>query len=286
MTLSVLASYAFARDMRELPAGSHLMLDSGGYTIYSQGGTITVPELAAWYQSIPGAEVYAALDVIYDPETSRRNALEMRDLGVAVTPAVHAGTPPAEVDRLAADGFTTLALGGLVNKHNSRADADGWMHACLDRADAAGMRVHGFGLSPSNPRRLGLMMRFASVDSSTWLAARYGRDTRLWDGRAYVSFDMNRDRLKMAALLRRWPGDWTPALTRRRGGGNSPASLRQLQLAGAASMLAFGEWLHARGGPRVYLASYLSNLGPDDDTQVLGLLDAIRPAAPDTRETA
>jgi hypothetical protein len=284
VTLSVLASYAFPKDMRPLPPGSHLMLDSGGYTAWTKGITVTVEGLAAWYRSIP-AERYAALDVLYDPDASRANALAMRDLGVETTPAVHAGTDPAEIDRLADDGFTTVALGGLVNKHNARPHADAWAHACLDRADARGLRVHGFGLSPSSPARFPLMMRFDSVDSSTWLAARYGRDTRLWDGRAYVSFDMNRDRMKMAALFRRWPGDWTEALTRRRGGGNSSSSLRLLQLAGAASMLAFGDWLQARGGPRVYLASYLSNLGPDDDVKVAELLDAIGPARAG-RETA
>jgi hypothetical protein len=276
VSLSVLASYAFPKDMRPLPPGHHLMLDSGGYTAWTKGITVTVDGLAAWYASIP-AERYAALDVLYDPDASRANALAMRALGVDVTPAVHAGTPPAEVDRLAADGFTTLALGGLVNKHNSRPHADAWAHACLDRADAHGMSVHGFGISPHNPARFGLMMRFASVDTSTWLAARYGRDTRLWDGRAYVSFDMNRDRMRMAAVFRRWPGDWTAALTRRRGGGNSPESLHALQLAGAASALAYGDWLMARGGTRVYLASYLSNLGPADDARVAALLGAIGP---------
>jgi hypothetical protein len=276
VSLSVLASFAFPKDMRPLPEGSHLMLDSGGYTAWTKGITVTTEGLSAWYRSIP-AERYAALDVLYDPDASRANALEMRALGVDVTPAVHAGTSPAEVDRLAADGFTSLALGGLVNKHNSRPHADAWAHACLDRADAHGMSVHGFGLSPHNPARFGLMMRFASVDTSTWLAARYGRDTRLWDGRAYVSYDMNRDRMRMAAVFRRWPGDWTAALTRRRGGGNSAESLHSLQLAGAASALAYGDWLMARGGPRVYLASYLSNLGPADDARVMDLLGAIGP---------
>lgn len=276
MTLSLLASYAFAKDWRPVPEGTHVMLDSGGYSAYQMGIEITLPGLAAWYRSIP-AERYASLDVIYDPETSRRNALELRELGVETMPAVHAGTDPREVDRLAGDGFTRLALGGLVNKHNARDQADAWMHACLDRADHHGMTVHGFGLSPSNPRRLPLMMRFDSLDSSTWLAARYGRDTRLWDGRAYRSFNMNTDRMVMAAIMRRWPGDWTPALTRRRGGGNSAASLRQLQLAGAASMLAFGRWLRDEGGPRVYLASYLSNIAAEDDQTVLDLADAIGP---------
>jgi hypothetical protein len=283
VSLSVLASYAFPKDMRPLPPGSHLMLDSGGFTVWSRGRTIDLPDLVAWYRAHP-AERYAALDVIYDPGRSRANALAMRELGADVTPAVHAGTSPAEVDRLADDGFTTVALGGLVNRHNARPHIDAWAHACLDRADARGLKVHGFGLSPGSPARLGLVMRFDSLDSSTWLAARYGRDTRLWDGRQYVSYNVNRDRMRMSALFRRWPGDWTEALTRRRGGGNGPAGLRQLQLAGAASMLAYGDWLMDRGGPRVYLASYLSNLGPAADAAVLALLDAIGPRA--GKETA
>jgi hypothetical protein len=279
VSLSILHSFAFAREFRPLPAGTHLMLDSGGYTAYTRGQTIDLADLAAWYRANP-AEVYAALDVIYDPAASLANALALRELGADVTPAVHAGTPPAEVDRLADHGFASIALGGLVNKHNARPAVDAWAHACLDRADARQLRVHGFGLLPSNPARLPLLLRFSSVDASTWLAARYGRDTRIWDGRAYRSFDMNRDRLTMAAIMRGWPGDWTPALTRRRGGGNTASSLRQLQLAGAASALAFGQWLRSRRGPRLYLAAYLSNITADDDAVVLDLLGAIGPGEP------
>ena len=277
MTLSVLASFAFADQYRPLPPGSHLMLDSGGFSVWSKGGTIEVADLAAWYLSIP-ADRYAALDVIYDPQASRANALAMRDLGADVTPAVHAGTPPAEVDRLAADGFTTLALGGLVNRRNSRADADAWAHACLDRADACGMSVHGFGITPPvTPSRIALLLRFDSVDSTSWLLGRY-RATPLWDGRRLVNFSINRDRLAIAALLRSWPLDFTPALTRQRGTSDPGGErLRLLQVAGAASLLAYSRWLQARGGPRIYLASYLGTFPAAWDAKITTVLDAIAP---------
>jgi hypothetical protein len=271
--LSVLSSYAYASEHRDLPGG-HLMLDSGGFTAFTRGQVITVPELCDWYRTID-AERYAVLDVIYDPEQSRRNALEMRDLGVSVTPAVHAGTSPAEVDRLAADGFTTIALGGLVNKHNGRSHADAWAHACLDRARAHGMTAHGFGLCSANASRLPLMMRFASVDASTWLLGRYST-TPLWTGSMLRAYDWHRDRLAIAAILRRWPGtDFTPALTRQRGARTGGTLL--MHVAGAASLLAYGEWLMRRGGPRVYLAGYFGSLPQDWDIRVTTILDAIAP---------
>jgi hypothetical protein len=282
MTLSVLASYAFADEHRDLPPGSRLMLDSGGYTAWTKGIEIRLPDLAAWYRSVP-AQRYAALDVLYDPAASLANALALRELGADVTPAVHAGTSPAEVDRIADHGFTTVALGGLVNRRNSRPDADGWAHTCLDRAAARGLAVHGFGLSPSSAARLPLLLRFDSIDSSTWVSARYAADTRLWDGRTFRSYDMNVDRMKITALMRHWPGDWTPMLTRHRADKDNPnsgASLRQTRIAGAASMLAWGQWLRARGGPRVYLASYINNLSADADAEVNALLDAIGPGEP------
>lgn len=278
MSLSILASYVFARDWRPVPPGTHVMLDSGGFTAFTKGITITVPELAAWYRTID-AEVYAALDVIYDPDASRRNALQMRDLGVDCTPAVHAGTSPAEVDRLADDGFTSIALGGMVNVHNARPQVDAWAHACLDRAIARGLRVHGFGLSASSAARIPVVMRFTTVDSSTWLADRFKKDTRLWNGVAYRAYNLNRDRLPAAALMRRWPGDWDRALMRQHGTRGDPEPGRLLKVAGAASLLAYGDWLMARGGPRVYLASYLNNCAAGDDAEVIALHDAITPAA-------
>jgi hypothetical protein len=278
VSLSVLHSYVFARDLRPLPAGTHLMLDSGGFSAFTMGIKITVAELAAWYRTVD-AEVYAALDVIYDPAASRRNALEMRELGVDCTPAVHAGTSPEEVDRLAGDGFTSVALGGMVSASNARSHADAWAHACLDRAAFHGLKVHGFGLAASSARRLPVTMRFTSVDASTWLADRYAKDTRLWDGAAYRPYNLNRQRLAAAALMRHWPGeDWTRALMRPHGTRTNPEAGRLLKMAGAASMLAFGDWLMARGGPRIYLASYLNNMYPPDDQPIIDLLAAISPA--------
>jgi len=203
VSLSILHSYAYRDAWRPLPEGTHTMLDSGGFTAWSRGETITVEGLAAWYAAID-AERYAALDVIYDPDASRANALAMRDLGADVMPAIHAGTHPREVDRLAADGFTRIALGGMVNKANSWPDACAWAHACLDRADRHGMTAHGFGLSPArDPARLALTMRFDTIDSSTWQLGRYPRTTPLWDGRRLAIYNFTRDRVAIGLQVAR-----------------------------------------------------------------------------------
>jgi hypothetical protein len=295
MTLSVLCSYVDSRNFNAgrpaaLPEGSHLMLDSGGFSAWSRGEPVTLPELARWYASVP-AELYVGLDVIYDPEATRRNALEMRDLGVETMPAVHAGTDPAEVDRLAKHGFTSVALGGLVNRHNRTTDVDAWAHACLDRADAHGMRKHGLGLTPA-ASRLALTLRFDSIDSTTWNVGRY-RNVPMWDGERLACLDYNRDRLLIATILRRWPRtvhaagdkrhepvDWViaDALARRRG---TPAAqrgtgtTRLLHVIGGVSMLAYGEWLMARGGPRIFLAGYLTTFTWDWDAEFDRVLVAV-----------
>jgi hypothetical protein len=272
--ISVLMSYVSRGALRPVPPGGHLMLDSGAFTAMRTGEPPTVKTLAAWYAATP-AERYAALDVIYDPAASRLNALAMRELGADVIPAVHAGTDPAEIDRLAADGFRAVALGGLVPRWQNRVDKRAWMHTCLDRAAALGMPVHGFGFSPG--RELPLLLRFASVDATNWHEARFGH-LYVWTGGGirYLK-DIHRQRLEMADLVRRWPGDLTARLAF--GHSVKGESYQALVAISAASLLAWGEWLMARGGPRVYLAAYQDVAKPATDALVVELFEYLAPEA-------
>lgn len=276
MSISILTSYADRRHFRPLPAGGHLMLDSGAYSALTRGETVDVPGLTSWYLATP-AERYAALDVIYDPEASRANALAQRALGAEVMPAVHAGTSPAEIDRLAAEGFTSVALGGL-GRWLPRGDRLGWIRTCLDRAERHGLAVHGFAFSPLAPSLLPLLMRFASVDSSSW-TSQYGL-VYVWDGSRVRVLSSSADRLEVKRLTRSWPIDTQPWLARP--GIRDAGQTRIRHRLSAASFLLFGEWLIARGGPRIYLAGYhgTGTCKRDSDDAELGeLLGALLAAA-------
>lgn len=254
--MSILMSYAYRRPHEQLPP-SHLMLDSGAFTQISRGDPVTVPELAAWYGHVP-AERRAALDVIYDPVRSRANALAMRDdYGLDVIPVVHPGTAPAEVDRLADLGFSSVALGGTRFGYLDRGAAHRWITACLARAEARGMERHGFAYCPTEPRYMPTLMRFTSVDVSSWNQATKWGALVVWDGTRLRRLDCNTERLTVATLIRRWPIDVTATMTRT--GGGDKRSWQWLTVS-SCSYLAYGQWLMARGGPRVYLASAVDTL--------------------------
>lgn len=274
--ISVLTSYVDRAKLRPLPPGGHLMLDSGAYGAMTRGHVVELAALCDWYRQV-SAERYAALDVIYDPEVSRANALAQRTAGLEVVPVVHCGTSPAEVDRLATDGFTSVGFGGLVRRTQRKPDMLGWLAACLDRAAAAGMAAHGFAFSPLDPKMLPLLMRFASVDSTAW-TSQYGY-VWVWDGGRLRQLDGNTDRLEIKRLTRTWPVDPSAWLTR---GTYSDAGglTRFRRLISAASFLAYGEWLMARGGPRLYLAGYHvtgSCRTPEADEHVARILASLTP---------
>ncbi len=261
--ISVLVSYAYRSRAVDLPP-CHLMLDSGAYTMISRGQPVELRELAAWYRGTP-AERYTALDVIYDPVASRANALAMRDMGLDVIPVVHPGTSPDEVDRLADEGFTACALGGTRFGHLDRGAAARWLHRCLDRAGAHQMPVHGFAYCPTRAADVGLLLRFASVDVSSWnQASKYGQ-LLIWDGGRIRYFHADTERAAAAAILRTWPIDVAGALTRIPRQGKRGADMRSglwYQIS-ALTYLLYGRWLMARGGPRVYLAGAADTMRPE-----------------------
>ena len=262
LVISVLMSYAYRRPVEALPP-CHLMLDSGAFTMITRGQPVTLPDLSAWYATVE-AERYAALDVVYDPVASRANALEMRRRGLDVTPVVHPGTSPDEVDRLADDGFTSVALGGTRFGFLNKADAHRWIVACLDRAEVRGMPVHGFAYCPTEPRYTSTLMRFASVDVSSWTQPSMWGLFILWDGTRMRYYDADTDRAAMSAILRRWPVDTAGALTRVMHRGRAGADGRSWlwYLISGLSYLLFGQYLVSHGGPRVYLAAAIDTCFP------------------------
>ncbi len=152
-------------------AGCRVFLDCGAWSVFSGAvPPIDVAEYARWVKDRAGAfAAVAALDVIGDHATTRRNYETMRSAGVECLPTWHAGEPHTIASSYAR-ASTRMAVGGLAAMTSTakvgRAVAGVWPHL-------GAARVHLFGVS-----NLMVIHRFRpdSADSTTWLVGhRFGK---------------------------------------------------------------------------------------------------------------
>jgi hypothetical protein len=247
--VDALVSFHYYRSdtiMAPVATPGHLRLigDSGAYSAYSQGKTITLPDYAAWIRQWRDALCWvAALDVLGDPAATFANWATFRDTyQIESIPTLHAGGDPRELDRYAAQGVDLVGLGGLVGIA-TRAMA--WLIAVFryarDRHPA--MRFHLWG---ATNRKLLDNLPAWSADSSAYMGMsyRYGRlrlfdpatarDTAIpLDGRAVYQ-------PRNAALLKRY--GITPRSVEKSG----PPNRDLLVQVGAAATQAYAAWLQAR----------------------------------------
>ena len=180
LRVNALFSYAFAKTsggdpdqvLAAVPSWAptpRVMLDSGAFSAFQRGITVTVPDLIAWYRDMAHLNpLMAGLDVLYDRETTRANCDQMRDAGLDVFPTVHLGADPRDVRRYADDGWTRLALGGLVNKRVPIKARAQWVRSAQRVAADNGVMLHGFGWTPAGRTTLDTVRRFTTVDSTSW----------------------------------------------------------------------------------------------------------------------
>ncbi len=182
--MRILISYHYHRktDIAALVerAGGQLDIfaDSGAYSAYAAGASISLADYAAWLKDWAALFTTAAnLDVIGDHLSSRRNLERLEDLGLRPLPVFHPGEP---WDVLAdyAERYPYIALGGLVQHVNKHGAIMPWILKCFRMGRDHGTAFHGFGFTVS---RLLRDLPFYSVDSAsyTW-AARYAM-FMLWD---------------------------------------------------------------------------------------------------------
>lgn len=117
--MNVLLSFAFyasddlGKYKRQMPCG-RLMVDSGAYTAASVGKVIRREEyaefLSTWSAHIDHA---VTLDVIGDPEATRRNTKWLHDRGHPVMPVFTRGDSPAEFDAMVRDAGYVCVGGGV-----------------------------------------------------------------------------------------------------------------------------------------------------------------------------
>lgn len=255
-TFRILLSYHYLRGVADFGAELHrwfghvgmpeLFLDSGAFSAATQGAPIDVDDYGAWLQrNNRWAVTYANLDVIGDDASSaaatwdNQKRLEER-FGLHPLPVVHAGEPPAALDRYLEAGYRYIGLGGLVGRPPRTFMP--WLVDAFRRARGVAV-FHGFGVTSWLPLRA---LPFFSVDSSSWGSGyRYGI-IRLWDDRAgrMVIFGLP-ERFKHGALIRRYgfqPNDFDRDTV----GANQ--CRRNLAAVSALSWRAAEAWLRRRHG--------------------------------------
>lgn len=174
---NALVSYHYFKgyDLNKL-ASLRLIGDSGAFSAHAQGATITTKEIADWAKQWPHRLAWvASLDVIGDPEGTRRNWHDMVDnYGVEGVPTIHFGADPKLMDYYAERGVDFMGLGGMVGYRGSRTKLLRWLVAVFKHQQRyhPEMRFHGWGVSSPDLLRV----PFYSVDSSGWGSSyRYGR---------------------------------------------------------------------------------------------------------------
>lgn len=186
--MRVLASYHYFKtvDMEQLvsrfPVPPDVFCDSGAFSAFTQGAVITVEEYARFVER--WGHLFAAvanLDVIGDTaEAAAASMVNLRALeerGIAALPVFHAGEPWSALERLLDEGYTYIALGGMVGRKLNVLMP--WLVRCFRLAEGRAV-YHGFGLTSW---RALADLPWYSVDSSSWGSSfRYGQ-LRLWDER-------------------------------------------------------------------------------------------------------
>lgn len=149
MSINVLLSYAFhgkrnLHDVRRQLGNGRLLIDSGAFTAHSTGRTIHLDEYAEFLETYAGAWDYAiTLDVIGDPEKSRKQTQKLHARGLPVLPVFTRGESIKEFDAMVRDtGY--VAVGGGVDM--STALSTKRMALLQRRAQENGGGIHALGV--------------------------------------------------------------------------------------------------------------------------------------------
>jgi len=121
MKLNILVAYPYFNDrirnvlLNRDPASFRLMVDSGAFSAWHTGDKISIEEYARFLQQLPAEwEVEAIqLDVIGNPQATKRNFLVMQQLGCDVIPVFTRGAPLSDRD-FYYEHKDYLCLGGIV----------------------------------------------------------------------------------------------------------------------------------------------------------------------------
>jgi len=221
--VTILGSFAYfaktdlgklVRRARERGVEVDFMADSGAFTAYTTGKTISLKGYATWLQVYgPYVNCAMTLDVIGDPAASGRNTLELEQMvgdATYIIPIFHVGSPWSELERWCAT-HPFVALGGGVAVNARGKAMMQWLIRAHKIARAHGAVLHGLGMTrPPYPD----LLPFYSVDSSFWSqGSRNGSITLFDSGRGRWVCVRHPDDIKRgvrrpsASLVRAYGGD-------------------------------------------------------------------------------
>lgn len=167
----ILISYAYwddqvVEDLRGWEGQYRLLLDSGAFTAHTKGKEVDFDEYCAFVKSPPmELEGYFMLDVIGNPEATRRNLDKMLAKGLKPIPIFTRGEDPKwwrEYHKVS----PLVALGGVAT-----GGADGYVK-WFEENVREGLPVHWLGYGK---RPMVVHYRPTSFDSTSWVGGcRYG----------------------------------------------------------------------------------------------------------------
>ena len=150
----------FCRDLGYHP---EILLDSGAYSAFTKGKSISLMDYAGYIernaQELSG---YVSLDVIRDDFVTRSYYNILRGKGFAPIPVYHYGESTDTLRFYAEHGETTIALGNTVPIRDKARVAE-WCQNLHDQFPS--LRFHLLGSSSSRVLQCGAL---ESCDSSAW----------------------------------------------------------------------------------------------------------------------
>jgi hypothetical protein len=164
---------AFVDAMRE--NGAKVFLDSGAFSAYTLGVTLSVDDYCDYIQrnrdiirEEDGCLMASVLDGIGDARQTGINQEAMEYNGVRPLPCFHFGEPPEYLEWYVRN-YEYITLGGMVGASTAQLREwleKVWQGYLLDGSGRARIKVHGFGITA-----VPLMEEFDwySCDSSSWI---------------------------------------------------------------------------------------------------------------------
>ena len=148
-----------------------LFLDSGAFSAWSKGVEINLKEYIDFIKKHEQyIEVYANLDVLFDPEATLKNQKIMEEAGLNPLPCFHF-EESFDYLQYYIDNYDYIALGGMAGGSITVKQILPHLDKCFEMICNTSNRlpkckIHGFGLTS-----LKLMLRYPwySVDSTSWV---------------------------------------------------------------------------------------------------------------------
>ena len=157
-------------------ADLHLFIDSGAFTELTTGKKVRLNQYIQFiYDNLKITDVYAALDVIGDPEKTAENLQAMKDSGLEPIAIDHFGTYMHMWKQLVYEN-DYVAIGGSARSGITNHRVFSKMRFVEALKIKPDIKIHGFGIT--NPESV-LELPYYSVDSTSWSTGRFG-DLRLW----------------------------------------------------------------------------------------------------------